>query len=300
MTSSSSRLSEAPLIVVDGVTVWRPEDQEDPLIKIEVGGSVHVRKASEWHALAVASFALSETTPVGTCPKCGKTPPFPGGTRCQDLQCPLINWSSDKRSEGMNKTQEAAVEQARRQFGEVRPDAVAWSGNVDGLTALLEENKRLKELADRQMNDAEQARLELATLKASIAPSHGGERLTPDWCMDAFWRANPGRNAVVPSLYLLDFAREVLRAFAPSASGERWIPADTPPTNENLVLVAYRPGVHARPDGTIRKRTWLISVARYAGGAWRFVMQSQKSRLSERVKFWQPLPSAPTESRSKE
>jgi hypothetical protein len=56
-----SRLSEAPLIVVDGVTVWRPEDQEDPLIKIEVGGSVHVRKASEWHALAVASFALSET-----------------------------------------------------------------------------------------------------------------------------------------------------------------------------------------------------------------------------------------------
>jgi hypothetical protein len=56
-----SRLSEAPLIVVDGVTVWRPEDQEDPLIKIEVGGSVHVRKASEWHALAVASFALSES-----------------------------------------------------------------------------------------------------------------------------------------------------------------------------------------------------------------------------------------------
>jgi hypothetical protein len=59
--SSLSRLSEAPLIVVDGVTVWRPEDQEDPLIKIEVGGSVHVRKASEWHALAVASFALSES-----------------------------------------------------------------------------------------------------------------------------------------------------------------------------------------------------------------------------------------------
>jgi hypothetical protein len=62
---SSSRLSEAPLIVVDGVTVWRPEDQEDPLIKIEVGGSVHVRKASEWHALAVASFALSETATNG-------------------------------------------------------------------------------------------------------------------------------------------------------------------------------------------------------------------------------------------
>jgi hypothetical protein len=52
----------------------------------------------------------------------------------------------------------------------------------------------------------------------SLLSSHGGERLTPDWCMDAFWRANPGRNAVVPSLYLLDFAREVLRAFAPSAT----------------------------------------------------------------------------------
>jgi hypothetical protein len=44
----------------------------------------------------------------------------------------------------------------------------------------------------------------------SITPSHVAA-LTPDWCMDAFWRANPGRNAVVPSLYLLDFAREVLR-----------------------------------------------------------------------------------------
>jgi hypothetical protein len=55
----------------------------------------------------------------------------------------------------------------------------------------------------------------------TFAPSHGGERLTPDWCMDAFWRANPGRNATVPSLYLLDFAREVLRVHGvtPSSSG---------------------------------------------------------------------------------
>lgn len=43
-----------------------------------------------------------------------------------------------------------------------KPDAAAWGGNADGLTALLEENKRLKELAERQMNDAEAARLELA------------------------------------------------------------------------------------------------------------------------------------------
>lgn len=40
------------------------------------------------------------------------------------------------------------------------------------------------------------------------------QSLTPDWCMDAFWRVNPGRNATVPSLYLLDFAREVLRTFS--------------------------------------------------------------------------------------
>lgn len=35
--------------------------------------------------------------------------------------------------------------------------------------------------------------------------------LDPDWCMDTFWRVNPGGNATVPSLYLLHFAREVLR-----------------------------------------------------------------------------------------
>lgn len=45
-------------------------------------------------------------------------------------------------------------------------------------------------------------------------------KLTPEWCMEAFWRVNPGGNAVVPSLYLLDFAREVLRVHAPSAEVE--------------------------------------------------------------------------------
>jgi hypothetical protein len=40
--------------------------------------------------------------------------------------------------------------------------------------------------------------------------------LTPEWCVDAFYRVNPGallswRAGGVPSLYLLDFAREVLR-----------------------------------------------------------------------------------------
>lgn len=45
------------------------------------------------------------------------------------------------------------------------PDAGAWDGNAHGLTALLEENKRLKELAERQTNDAEAARLELAEFR---------------------------------------------------------------------------------------------------------------------------------------
>lgn len=55
--------------------------------------------------------------------------------------------------------------------GASAPDAAAWDGNADGLTALLEENKRLKELAKRQMNDAEAARLEIAEAKALLARS---------------------------------------------------------------------------------------------------------------------------------
>lgn len=36
-------------------------------------------------------YAVSHEAPRA-CPKCGKTPPFPGGTRCQSLSCPLIRW----------------------------------------------------------------------------------------------------------------------------------------------------------------------------------------------------------------
>lgn len=57
-----------------------------------------------------------------------------------------------------------------------------------------------------------------ALVDAPNPPSEGG---TPsaEWCIEAFWRVNPGRNATVPSLYLLDFAREVLRVYgAPSAT----------------------------------------------------------------------------------
>lgn len=39
--------------------------------------------------------------------------------------------------------------------------------------------------------------------------------LTPEWCMSTFFRVNPGANVPplfhIPSLYLLDFARAVVR-----------------------------------------------------------------------------------------
>ncbi len=58
------------------------------------------------------------------------------------------------------------------------PDANSHGGNADGLFALLEENKRLKALAERQMNDAEAARLELAEWKqrSPQAPQLPGRR----------------------------------------------------------------------------------------------------------------------------
>lgn len=79
---------------------------------------------------------------------------------------------------------------------------------------------------------------------------------------------------------------------ARSASG--WIPVvDRVPRNTDHVLVAYLPAFHKSTKGH-RRRTWSITVCRYSGGAWRFVIPSQKSRLSERVKFWQPIPDEPT------
>lgn len=58
--------------------------------------------------------------------------------------------------------------------------------------------------------NAESQRVKAVQEAIKLAPSSTRE---PDaqWCVDAFWRVNPGGNATVPSLYLLDFAREVLR-----------------------------------------------------------------------------------------
>lgn len=59
-----------------------------------------------------------------------------------------------------------------------------------------------------------------AMLNAAPAPLSASAALDAEWCMDAFWRVNPGRNATVPSLYLLAFAREVLRVHAARSSIE--------------------------------------------------------------------------------
>lgn len=56
--------------------------------------------------------------------------------------------------------------------------------------------------------------------KAKLSASSASAALDAEWCVEAFWRVNPGRNATVPSLYLLDFAREVLRVHAPQSATE--------------------------------------------------------------------------------
>lgn len=55
------------------------------------------------------------------------------------------------------------------------------------------------------------------------------------------------------------------------------------------VLVAYQK--RFRKD-RVGKR-YEIFDARYSGGAWRFLSPALKTRLSERVTHWQPLPRAP-------
>lgn len=45
------------------------------------------------HWMPMPDASLPEYTP-STCKVCGKTPPFKGGTRCQRLDCGLIEWAS--------------------------------------------------------------------------------------------------------------------------------------------------------------------------------------------------------------
>jgi hypothetical protein len=113
--------------------------------------------------------------------------------------------SNDKRQQSPEITETMVEAAAQRMVALVmariieRPQIVQWQQWAGSARAILE------------------AALETMT------PSHVAA-LTPDWCMDAFWRANPGRNAVVPSLYLLDFAREVLRVHGvQSATATNWV-----------------------------------------------------------------------------
>lgn len=75
-------------------------------------------------------------------------------------------------------------------------------------------------------------------------PPRASEGGTPsaEWCIEAFWRVNPGRNATVPSLYLLDFAREVLRVYgAPSATAPAgWRPISEKPKVEKRTAILCR------------------------------------------------------------
>lgn len=90
-------------------------------------------------------------------------------------------------------------------------------------------------------------------------------------------------------------ARDVLAGDTPPEEKRKngWIAVgETLPSNTDHVLVAYLPAMRA-PEGRPKKRHWSITICRYSGGAWRFVIPSQKSRLSKRVKFWQPIPDAP-------
>lgn len=75
-----------------------------------------------------------------------------------------------------------------------------------------------------------------------------------------------------------------------------WIPvAEALPQDDFPVIVAYLPGFHKSTKQN-RPRSWSITVARFSGGEWRFIIPKQKTRLPSRIKFWQPSPTPPRRS----
>lgn len=84
----------------------------------------------------VSRAALShEPAPAAACSKCGKTPPFPGGTRCQDLQCPLIPWAQSAIESPTPPTlliefYEGIVREMRT-YGKVIPQVKDWVDRID-------------------------------------------------------------------------------------------------------------------------------------------------------------------------
>lgn len=78
-------------------------------------------------------------------------------------------------------------------------------------------------LGDHQLHEFNRILDRLAAPpSASVSPT-GPSSPTPEWCMAAWHRVNPGAKTLVPlvpSLYLHDFARDVLQVFAPPSSPE--------------------------------------------------------------------------------
>lgn len=88
------------------------------------------------------------------------------------------------------------------------------------------------------------------------------------------------RDSVLPSqgesFDCIAFARALLKA--------RWINVrDRLPLTDEPVLILYR------ADSGSRSKL----IARYAGGAWRFLIQRQRNRLAERITHWMELPEEP-------
>jgi hypothetical protein len=93
------------------------------------------------------------------CSKCGKTPPFPGGTRCQDLQCPFIQWSNTTAPSSTRRTDPFDENDVARRLRNFRLDPVVagqrWEGQA--LDATMVEAAGLidrleKQLADQSMS----------------------------------------------------------------------------------------------------------------------------------------------------
>lgn len=98
------------------------------------------------------------------------------------------------------------------------PKSCGLNELADEYNHMLDHARQLeRELAEAQVAHGAAMKMRRDALDALAQRSSTG---TPDaeWCMEAFWRVNPGRNATVPSLYLLDFAREVLRVYGAPAS----------------------------------------------------------------------------------
>ena len=103
--------------------------------------------------------------------------------------------------------------------------------------------------------------------------------LDAEWCVDAFWRVNPGRNATVPSLYLLDFAREVLRVHGSTALSESVQPQASEAVKDAIRKAKHHFGQsHALPERTDEV---LEAIAHAANGG------------SKAPRGWKPVPVKP-------